>query len=321
MRRFYIALIPLTLTSCIGTNDAEDRVVSQKYIHKYGFELDKKEWVARDRDGKIEQFLANGVRVVKTYQNGDLQGETTYTYPYSATIERSYIYEQDELIQETIHDRRGVPIEQKHYNTEDEKTITFWGYSGAPLRLERYQKGLLTEGTYYNTRNAVESTVKHGEGRRYKRARNGALMAIDDISSGVLEQRTTYHPNGNIHVISRFEDYALSGVQKIHDPSGQLYMTNDWENGAIHGKKIAYRKGQVLQETPYQFGKREGVEKRFDDQGALVAEVEFHEDEKHGPATLYNAGDGVKKAWFYKGKPIQAERFHMLTSKEDVAQD
>lgn len=319
MKRPWILAIPFLFMACDRNNSGEE-VVSQKYIHKYGFELDEKEWIARDRDGKIEQYLENGVKVAKTYENGYLHGETTYSYPYSATVEKSYMYEEGELVQETFHDRSGVPIQQKTYDSEDEKTITFWNVSGSPLRIERYERGLLVDGTYYSPQNTIESEVQEGEGIRYKRSRTGVLLGIDHISQGELQKRTTFYPNGQTHVVSEFSDYLLNGKQEIYTASGRLYMSKDWEDGFMHGKKIAYKNDQVVMETPYEYGKKDGVEKRFDPQGNLLAEIRYQDDEKHGLTIRYSDKDLAKEEWFFHGKATSHERFQALMHKEEALQ-
>ncbi|MEL7431604.1 MAG: hypothetical protein AAGI90_03630 [Chlamydiota bacterium] len=315
MKQLWVFLFPLILASCTQSH-LNDQVVSQKYIHKYGFELDKEEWAQRDQDGRIEQYLDSGIKVVKSYREGYLHGITSYTYPYSATVEKTLVYDEGELVKETIHDRKGMPIQQKNYLSEEEKMITYWSELGSPLRVETYQQGLLNEGLYYNAANELEGKVENGTGVRYKRMRDGTLIGMDDIQEGALVKRISYHPNGKEHIISYFQDYLLQGKQEIYTPEGNLYMVNEWDDGLLHGKKLAYRDGRLIIATNYRYGKKEGIETRFDAYGKLLSEVAYQDDERHGLSQYYGARNKVKEEWFYRGKPTTTERFDILTSKD-----
>ena len=162
--------------------------------------------------------------------------------------------------------------------------------------------------------------MQEGEGIRYKRSRTGVLLGIDHISQGELQIRTTIYPNGQTHVVSEFSDYLLNGKQEIYTASGRLYMSKDWEDGFMHGKKIAYKNDQIVMETPYEYGKKDGVEKRFDPQGNLLAEIRYQGDEKHGLTIRYNDKDLAKEEWFFHGKAISHERFQALMHKEEALQ-
>ncbi|EKE07849.1 MAG: hypothetical protein ACD_17C00500G0002, partial [uncultured bacterium] len=78
----YLAACAL-MTSC-QTNHLLDQVVSQTFVHKYGFETSEEEWEAREQDGLVVSTLKNGVKVIRSYENGQLHGDTVYTFPHSA---------------------------------------------------------------------------------------------------------------------------------------------------------------------------------------------------------------------------------------------
>ena len=46
------SLVALSLTGCHNTQDT-DNVVSERYVHKYGYALTKAEWQAKDYPGQV----------------------------------------------------------------------------------------------------------------------------------------------------------------------------------------------------------------------------------------------------------------------------
>jgi len=311
-----LAFISLGLVSC-GTSVNSETVLSQKYIHKYGFTVDETEWNQRDGDGTIESFLASGVRVTKNFENGMLHGASTYTYPYSTTLEKTYLYDQGELLKEIRHDRRGVPMHGFTYEFDSRRVITHWDVNGAPMRIEEYEGELLWHATYFTPSNEIEAKVENGDGKRIKRSREGDLLLSDVISNGLLSTRTTYHKNGEVHMVSHFNDYELDGTQTIMAENGTLYMKNHWDQGVLNGTKTSYRDGEKLLETPYADGIIEGTQKRYDEEGKLLSEIAYKDNMMHGE-TVHHTGKSKYSEWFYLGHPINHTRFEILNSRDDL---
>ncbi len=318
MKCFWLSLIalPFIFSSCLNTS--KENIISQRFVHKYGFIVDEKEWKNRDRDGKIEQILDNGVHVVKNYENGKLQGLTTHTFPYSPMIEKHYVYDQGELLKEIIHDRQGIPIVEEVYEYDQRTIITHWDAKGAPIRIEEYEDAQIITGTYFNSLNEVESKIENRSGTRHKRDREGTLLLIDQIQNSILTHRVTYHPNNQIHMTSHFENYQLQGNQKIYSPNGQVYLELNWQDGLLNGPKISYRNGIKFQHTSYVLGLKEGIERNFDEQEALVSEITYQNDLKHGMSVYYSRKDSVAKEWFYLGHLVTQEKFEMLIARDEM---
>lgn len=294
-----------------------NNVVSQRYIHKYGFDVSKNEWNERESDGKVVTLLENGVKVTESFENGVLHGPSSYTFPQSNTPEKIAIYDQGTLMKEVINDKKGVPIQEVAYEFDNRKVVTFWDQNGAPLSVEEYENDNLVEGSYYNSLGEVESTIENGTGLRVKRDRMGKLLLKDQMEKSNLVQRITFHPNGEIESISQFDNYLLHGEQKIFTPNGDLNMISQWNKGVLDGKKICYRDGIPFLEIPYANGKKNGVEKRFDDEGRLISETAYMDDLKHGPSIAY-IGKESKTNWFYKDRPMEPP--HITTSQvEDTS--
>lgn len=293
-------------------------MVSQRYIHKYGFDVSKNEWNERESDGKVVTLLENGVKVTESFENGVLHGPSSYTFPQSNTPEKIAIYDQGTLMKEVINDKKGVPIQEVAYEFDNRKVVTFWDQNGAPLSVEEYENDSLVEGSYYNSLGEVESTIENGTGLRVKRDRLGKLLLKDQMEKSNLVQRITFHPNGEIESISQFDNYLLHGEQKIFTPNGDLNMITQWNKGVLDGQKICYRDGIPFLEIPYANGKKNGVEKRFDDEGRLISETAYMDDLKHGPSIAY-IGKESKTNWFYKDKPMVPPQIDSTIPVEDTS--
>src|SRR3989304_2858734 len=75
----------LLLFGCKNNNQNDD-VVSQRYVHKYGYAVSRDEFEAKQYPGQVITLLRNGVTVSSTYENGVLHGPTTHTFPNSQTV-------------------------------------------------------------------------------------------------------------------------------------------------------------------------------------------------------------------------------------------
>lgn len=312
----YSFIIAAVVSSC--TSSLNNSVVSQRYIHKYGFDVSKNEWNDRESDGKVVTLLENGVKVTESFENGILHGPSSYTFPQSNIPEKIAIYDQGTLMKEVINDKKGVPIQEVAYEFDNRKVVTFWDQNGAPLSVEEYENDSLVEASYYNSLGEVESTIENGTGLRVKRDRMGKLLLKDQMEKSNLVQRITFHPNGEIESISQFDNYLLHGEQKIFTPNGDLNLIAQWDKGTLNGHKICYRDGIPFLEIPYVNGKKNGVEKRYDDEGKLISETAYMDDMKHGPSIAYK-GKETKTDWFYKDRPMVPPTINSNAPVEDTS--
>lgn len=308
----------LLLGSCC--DDSSGSVVSQKFIHKYGFDISEQEWEQREEDGQIVSMLKNGVRVAHTYENGSLHGPTTYTFPNSSVVERTLIYDQGNLLKEVVHDTAGLPMREEMYEFDNRTIITLWDEKGAPLSIEEYNGEILMDGKYYTADHDLESQVINGVGERVKRDRSGLLISRDQIENGIMIARTSYHPNALIHTISHYDSYQLHGIQQKFTSTGKSLMDLHWNHGILDGEKVIYRNGIKVAAIPYVNGQKNGLETHFDDLGNLTAEIEWKVDKKHGCSKLFT-DETIDEEWFYKGSPVTAQKFGMLTDRAKMIAD
>ena len=309
----------LLLGGCFSS-DSNHTVVSQKYIHKYGFDVSEKEWQDREQDGQIVSMLSNGVKITRSYENGLLHGTTLQTFPHSQVIEKLFVYDMGTLLKEMLYDPNGIPISEEVYEFEDRKILTLWDEKGAPISIEEYDGELLVDGKFYTPTHELEGRIENGFGERYKRDRSGNLLSRESIEDGIIAARTNFHPNGQIHSISQYHDYQLHGEQKKFTATGKPLMDLSWNHGILDGTKIVYRNGQKIAEIPYVNGQRHGTEKHFDDIQNLVAEIEWKNDKKHGESR-YFTDERVEKEWFFKGGSVTEKKFETLSNREQFIAD
>ncbi|MBX7066831.1 MAG: hypothetical protein K1X28_06335 [Parachlamydiales bacterium] len=309
----------LAFTAC-QTSSSIDQVVSQTYVHKYGFETSEKDWEAREKDGQVVSMLKTGVKVAQTFENGKLHGPTTYTFPHSPIVEKQQLFDEGVLLKEQLNDAAGMPVREEVYEFDNRIIITLWDDKGVPLSIEEYDGETLMEAKYYTPEHELEATVVNGNGERIKRDRTGLLISRDELKNGMMFCRTTYHPNGNVHTISHYDNYQLHGKQTKFTASGKPLMELNWERNVLEGPKIIYRNGQKIAVVPYVKGKKHGTELHYDDLGFLTAEIEWRNDKKHGK-TLLHSEDATDTEWFFKGQSVNADKFKTLESRDKIVSE
>lgn len=316
--RIALVIMSVFLLSC-GKKSDKDTVVSQRFVHKYGFDLSEQEWFERSQEGKIVTTTKDGVVLTQNFVEGVLHGETTYTFPNSSTIQEKDIYNEGFLAKKIIMNEKGLPVCEEEYKLDGRRITTFWNEAGAPLFQEEYEKDFLISGSYYNSENEIEARVISGEGYRTKRDLNGTLLSKDKIENGQLIARTTFYPGGEMQSHATYLDYKLHGEQVKYAPSGQPLIKMQWENGELNGLKVIYKSGFKYQEIPFVKGKKEGIEKRFDKEGMVIAEINWKSDSKHGSSRFFSPK--VKIEWYYNGTLVTAERFRDLQYQEKFLND
>ena len=309
----------LLLSGCFSS-DSGNGIISQKFVHKYGFDVSEAEWEAREKEGQVVSVLKDGETVTNSYENGILHGVSTVTFPHSSIVEKLMVYNQGTLLKETVHDTIGVTISEDAYEFDDKKITTFWDDKGSPLSIEEYDGDLLVEGKYFTANHELEGQVEAGFGERYIRERSGSLLYRDLIENGAVSTRTNYHANGQIHSISHYHDYQLHGEQRKFTTKGQPLMDLNWNHGVLDGMKLVYRNGSKVSEIPYINGQRHGNELHFDDIGNLTANIEWKNDKKHGSSYFVNNGT-AETEWYYKGALVSQEKYEVLNSREELVAD
>ncbi len=296
--------------------DTENRVIKEKYVHKYGVEVKGTDWQQRGMNGKVITTLDNGVTVTKNYEAGVLTGEVTYSYPHSEKIAAVETYTNGTLLKTTHIDESGNPESESNNTPDGFIMVTSWYESGIPKSKEMYKEHILVDGDYFNESNQSESKINDGEGRRAVRSRSGELLATDTFENGMLVTKTEYFPDGSTKAVIKYANHRPHGEKKTFLQSGEPDTVEQWSNGIQHGETVTYKNGEKCAEIPYHKGIKHGVEKRYRDGNTMIEEVNWRNDCLHGPSHTYIDGCISKTTWYYQGNVVPKSTYDFNTSRK-----
>lgn len=310
----FIPLCAAFLISCQNYDPCCEYVpvVEQSYVHRYGVEIPPEDWEMRGQHGQVVTKLKNGVVVSRTYVSGILDGETTYTFPHSETIEKKENFEKDILVSDMIFYRSGAPKQETKYEG-GKKTVLKWYENGTPQSQETYDREFLVFGEYQKPNSQLESKVVGGHGLKTRRDQYGILEGVDTILKGEVVLTTTYYPNGVPKEMTPFVNGIVSGQVKTFLPGGEPKSIEEWNNGEKTGITTLFENGEKFAEIPYRNGIKNGLEKRYRNNSQIAEEITWIDDIKHGPHSTYIA-DVVKTDWFFQGKPVTKVAFERMTA-------
>jgi len=295
-----VFLVFAMAVSCQKSSNQDD-CINRSFIHEYGVSVGGEHWNTCGKNGQVISFLRNGVCLTETYSEGVLNGESVYTFPHSEQTERVEVYANGNLCNQVYYSLSGTPRKSIHYESPEQYTVTEWYETGNPKSIEKYERSLLLSGEYYNEMNQKDSWVYNGNGERMTRDEMGNFICLDTFNSGVLTQKTYYHPNGTPKEICAYVNGVPHGERKTYYPGGEPMAIETWMNGEQNGTTIIFQNGEKYAEVPYLSNKRNGLERRFRDGCIVTQEVTWADDKMHGPTFTY-AGDTIQTDWFYKGR-------------------
>ena len=305
------------MTSACQKNKNDDQVVSQVYVHKYGYAVSQEEWEEKNYPGQVISTLRDGSTVTATYENGELNGPCTFTYPHSQTVEKYILYKQNSPVKEILYDITGMPTQETVQLTKNRSSLTTWYFDGVPRSVEEYSNDELLEGQYFTPTNELEARVEKGKGLRIIRDASGVLVCKDIIENGLLAKRESFYPNGSPECVANYEGGHLSGERRTFTLNGEPLALEEWANGHLHGVSTYYKNGTKELEISYLFGKKNGWENHFIDGLAVSRQIAWDNDIKHGPEIFY-VPDGKKTLWNYNGKEVSQTRYEEMTRLDEL---
>ena len=305
MQRFFPGLILLVLiaSACVSQHSVDDEIIIESYVHNYGVEVPKEHWEETGQSGQVVSTLPDGMVRRQTYYFGKLEGETTYTSPYSQNIEKSEVYTQDKLTKEVFYNPCGEPQKEISHDNPEHTLVKEWHTNGQLKSYEKYAGSLLSHGEYYDAGGTRLTGIQEGTGVKTFRDSFGLLQYSDTINDGELESRTTYYPNGSPKEITPYKNGLVHGQRKTYFPGGEPKSIETWEKGKQQGITTLFVHGQKSQEIPYDNGIKNGVSKTFKDGALVIEEQTWKNDVLHGPTITYH--EGIKATdWYYKGNKV-----------------
>lgn len=302
----------LLLCGCKNTKQSNDDVVSQKYIHKYGYAVSKDEFEGNAYPGQVVTLLRSGVTLTATYENGVLHGPSTHTFPNSQTVESYYLYNHGNLVKEILYDVSGMPLREEVQLSPKRYLVTLWYNHGTPMSIEEFAHEELLEGQYFNGTNDLEAQVVKGKGTRVRRDIQGLLLYKDQIEEGYVAKRETFYPNGAPESVAFFNHGKLHGEKRTYAQSGEPLAIKEYIQGKLHGKTTVFNNGVKTIETLYLDGMKNGMERHFLDGEMVAQEILWENDRRHGPSR-YFLGEEAQVEYYYDGSLIGQEKWEELS--------
>jgi antitoxin component YwqK of YwqJK toxin-antitoxin module len=317
-RSIYLILgaVSLIVIGC-GKQKDNDDVVSQRYIHKYGYAVSKDEFETRKYPGQVITLLKNGVTITANYENGVLHGVCTHTFPHSQTVESYFVYNQGRLVKEILYDVTGMPIREEVQLSPTRYSTTLWYADGTPMSIEEYANQELLDGQYFTMTNEVEARVEKGKGERIRRDTKGLLLSRDQIAEGFVTFHQTYYPNGSPESVSYYYHGKLNGEKKTFTATGEPLATKEYVSGLLHGKSTLYKNGTKYLEVYYLDGKKNGLEIHYIDGEVVSQEILWENDKRHGPSKYFV--DGVAQVeYYYDGSSVSESKWNELNHIDEM---
>lgn len=311
----YLSVIGICgLAGCAKRHDSVPyEIIDATYIHKYGATVPEHDWNSRGGHGTVMTTLSNGVIVSNCYSNGILEGDTTYTFPHSSTMQKVESYSRGNLFKSIEFYPHGSPQQEIHYHENGGKDLTVWYENGNPKSIETYdQSGLLVSGEYFDLNHQKDSSINAGEGSRNVRDHYGQMLSKETVQGGKMVSRTLYHQNGMPKEVIPFHNDVIEGQRKSYLPGGEPNTIEEWSNGKQNGMTVVYQNGEKVAEIPYKAGFKNGVERHFRDENTVVEEITWSNDQLHGPSTKY-VGKASTTQWYFLGQPVSKGNFDAMS--------
>lgn len=311
-KKLFLGLVFLAVGCQCNNPPCPEEPVCETYVHRYGVALAPEDWHARGQYGNVISKMKDGVTVSKRYEAGVQEGDTTYTFPHSQTVEKTETYANNVVVKESQNYPSGIPMKQVVYGDSNRKSVVSWYENGAPQANETYENDVLVEGEYYISSGPVDSKVITGQGTRTVRDQFGQLVSKDTIVDGQMVSQTTFYPNGAPKAITPFVGGTIHGEVTTFLAGGEPNTIEEWVNGVQQGPTIVFQNGERVAEVPYVAGIKQGVETRFVDGDTIVEEISWKNDCKEGPCRTY-VGDKSKTRWYYQDREVTKAGYDVLT--------
>ena len=270
------------------------------------------------------------------YEKGSLQG-TSLLYYASGALKSKRAYHKNVEDGDQIEYFQNGSIKssiQFEKGTKHGKTLGFFE-NNKPAWEEKYAQGLLLNGIYYNSQQAVIARVEDGRGVQAQYADNYLAFLMDirqGVPEGVIKKFTSkeelealYSIKGGKKHGEEIHYYPVQAKNLPHLPK----LSIQWDRGTIHGiVKTWYISGQLQSQREYCRNQKLGPSCAWYKNGALMFIEEYEEGQlmkgayykknQNDPISTIANGNGIahvydedgiflKKIVYAKGKPVDPE--------------
>ncbi|OGN62222.1 MAG: hypothetical protein A3F09_00590 [Chlamydiae bacterium RIFCSPHIGHO2_12_FULL_49_11] len=317
MKKFVLFITIAALSMSCNQNGGQKNVVSQRYIHKYGYDVSPSEWETKKCPGQVLTTFTDGKTIVETFEDGILHGQRTETFPHSQTLRLSEQYERGTLVKRVTYSIRGVPQREEAFKSPTHIIATEWYAFGSPKSREEIQENVILSGEYFNLSNEVESRIQNGTGLRTVHNPSGDILAKEVYNNYECTYIETFYPNNMPKSTASYERGNLQGEKKKFAMTGEPISVEQYVQGKRHGVCTYYQNGCKYLEVPYAYGIRHGIEREYIDGQVLAAESEYQNGERHGTTVVYVDGS-AHTSWYYHNDKVTKEMFDDLSRRIEV---
>ncbi len=312
-----IVAVAFTLSSCTEDQKKPKNVISQRYIHKYGYDVSQDEWQTQQYPGQVLTTLRDGKSTTETYEDGLLHGPKTQSYPHSQTVQTLEQYERGHLVKRVSYSVRGVPEKEEVFKSASHVLVTNWYPSGSPKSKEEFKDSVLINGSYFNLSNETDSRIENGTGEKTVRNQTGDMLAREVFNNYQVTYVEGYYPNNTPSKMVSYENGKIHGELKHFSMTGEPIYVEQYRKGLKHGMCTYYQNGYKYLEVPYSEGMKLGVEKHYIDGETVVEETEYLDGIKHGPSIIYCDGS-AKTTWYFENQKVSRPKYEQLVLRHEM---
>ena len=312
--KYFIAATVILFTAC---KNQDTEMVSQRYIHKYGYDVHKEEWEEQQYPGQVLTTYRTGKTIHETYEDTLLHGEKTISFEHSQTIHIKELYKKGILVKRTTYNIRGIPEKETVFKTPTHLFITSWYNTGSPRSKEEYKDGKLCNAQYFNIGNETDSCITNGNGERTKRNHSGDILSKEVYTNFEIAYIESYHINSTPETITSYNNGVLHGEKKVFAVTGEPLSVENYVFGKKHGISTYYQNGYKYQESTYENGNKNGLEKFYIDGVTLAEETSYKEGIKHGPSVIFTDGS-AKTSWYFKNEKVSKKIFDRYEDRDQL---
>lgn len=200
-----------------------------------------------------------------SYSKGELEGLSTYYHTNGALWKTIPFVKNVPHGTEKIYLVDGALLQTTEYRAgkKEGKSLRYWE-SEQIASSERYEQGLLLEGSYFSKEGELVSEIYEGCGFR-------ALFGKQVV-----------------HELHEYQEGIQQGLVKQFDKAGRLTTTYCLKNGEKEGQEfIYYPSGKTKLLVTWKEGQIQGVVKTWYENGSLESQKEMSQNKKNGVTTAW----------------------------------
>ena len=131
----------------------------------------------------------------------------------------------------------------------------------------------------------------------------GVLIAKNNyLKKSNITETEMYAANGKVIAKGKYQDKKKHDKwEYFSEETGALILTENYENGMIVGKSVAYSSTtqMVIEEIEYVNGMKNGVSNRYYDNGRIMEKANYQNDKLNGDYAFYYPNGVVKEEGKY----------------------